>query len=203
MKKILFLLFLPGFSAFAQDTVSRWSADLDLGLECMRTRVTTPVTHTYFLPPDTVNQRLFIGWSASLEFYGRVKYFTPNWSAGFFFKPGFGTNLSRNSFRSSWLAIQLPVGIATEIGKTDGHSPGIIFGAALTFNVYDFSEYHIPEFHRFMPYYFIQIHEGIYGIRFAADPNQTYFNKNGSVTKTSYDFEISILGTAPFEKKSK
>ncbi|MBI3512190.1 MAG: hypothetical protein HY064_16140 [Bacteroidetes bacterium] len=202
MRKIILLLFIPGFSAFAQsngrDTLStkNCSVDLDMGLEFMR--IENPGISRNLLFNDSLHRQTFMGYCGGLEIYRRVAYVNPQWSVGFFVKPFFGTNMHRHSFMDSWLGLQLPIGIATEFGKTDGHSPGIMFGAAVDLNVFDFADYHVPVFYKPLPYFFVQVHEGQFGIRFSGSPAQIYSNTNGTTTKTSYNFEIALVATSRF-----
>jgi hypothetical protein len=204
MKKILFLFLFPGIPLFAQDnnsnsappTTKNCSADLDIGVEFMR--LENPGIQRNLLFNDSLHRQTVMGYCGSLEIYRRVTNIQPDWSIGFFIKPFFGSNMQKHSFAKSWLCLQLPIGIATEFGKTDEHSPGIMLGAAIDFNVFDFGDYHVPAFYKPIPYFFIQMHEGPYGIRFSGSPNQTYYNKNGTITKTSFNFEIALVGTGRF-----
>ncbi|MBI3512191.1 MAG: hypothetical protein HY064_16145 [Bacteroidetes bacterium] len=198
MKKIFFLsLFFPAIFTQAQETRTRTFLDFDLGLEFIRMENSGFPVH----PLALNNGRLFGGWCTSIGLYQRIEYFDPQWSIGFFAKPLFGTNMFFEHFDDEGYAtLQFPFGIATEFGNTDEHSPGLMLGAAMSFNIYDFHDYNIPQFYKWMPYFFIQAHEGAYGIRFSAGPPQNISNKDGTVTNTSFDFELTLIVTAPAKK---
>ena len=202
MKKTLLLFFFlfPFFLPAQKDSLPQYttkncSLDLDFGMEVMKIE-NAHLPQNFF---DTLHSQVFTGYIGGLNFYRRITYIQPLWSVGFFIKPFFGTNMHKNSFAKSWLSLQLPIGIATEFGKTDEHSPGIMFGAAIDLNVNDFSEYHhVPAFWKPKPYFFLQVHEGVGGIRFSACPAQSIANKDGTITRTSFDFEIAIIATGRF-----
>ena len=203
MKKLLLILFVP-FSLCAQQDSSHFtpvtkncSFDLDIGMEWMR--IESPhFSPNIFFNHDSIPHQSFLGYEGGIFFYRRVVYIEPLWSVGFFVKPFFGSNMHRHSFAKSWLGLQLPVGIATEFGKTDEHSPGMMIGAAIDLNVFDFGDYHVPAFYRPLPYFFIQVHEGVYGLRFSGSPDHAYLNKDGTTTRTSFSFELAIIFTGRF-----
>ena len=203
--QIVFLLFFS-LSAYTQEK-EVWSIDLDLGLSFLDAEhiVPNPIPPA-LVPMASTYKKLFVTGFGSFTIYGRIKYISPNWSVGFFVKPGVADNVHKNVAQTTnggnWIFLQCPIGIATELGKTDMHSPGIIAGAGFSYNYYEFTHTKIPSFQKIVPYFFVQIHKGSLGIRFSTSPNQTYSYSDGAVTKTHLDFTATFLATVPVIKKN-
>jgi hypothetical protein len=199
----LFSLIFP-FSSSAQEKKVRCSGDLDIGACIVRAEHPSIPASPFSYLQDTVRQQLYVGKYFSFGVYTRGVYILPEWTLGIFIKPAIGMNLSRGTSHQARMAIlQFPIYATTEIGKTKEHWPGIIAGAGITFNYYELDGYKIPPFARAAPCFFVQLHFDHYGIRFSDVMNQTILNKNGTITKTDFDFSLTILATLPFEEKSK
>jgi hypothetical protein len=181
------------------------SIDLDLGLHI--SKVENPVLESSGSFITQVHTQSFIGYYWDINIFKRIIHFSPDFSVGFFIKPGLGSNLHKHSLMmdySSYLALQLPVGVAIELGQTNNGSSGVVIGVAPMLNFYNY-RYGKNYFtlYKTCPYFFVQAHAGPIGLRFAMAPGRAQVGSNGNITRSLIDCSLSMVATMPYKKYKK
>lgn len=174
--------------------------DIDIGLHFFK------VSNTPGSARGSPRKFSHLGLNASLTICQQFLKFDGDYYALCIFgKPGYvvaSEAAGSTRVHNSWGIAQLPFGLALKIGGSYSKNSswdGVMIGAGLTYNAYYLAKDNIPDLKMSIPrfYSFLQLHFNEAGFRFGATQSQNFMNKDGSVTKTGWEYTLTFLVTIP------